>query len=157
MRTFMHKINVKKAEIPHGGLTALNKVTLSDRNQKILEKALSSCGGATAWKKRKQAEARDLLALAQVSGRMSVKEIDISATLRAVVYLEVPVPQLIDGQGELKIAEGAIIGLMYREEAVVLPQSGFSYIQILSPNHIWHANVSNSQHSNRFCREFFSL
>lgn len=147
------KINlkIKRPEIPKGGLRALDQVNLCPRYQTMLDNAVPTCLGSPPWRSRKQVETRELFALSQISGRMVVKEIDIREALRAILLLEVPVPQLPNHNGELQVANEAIIGLIYREEAVEQPQPGYSYLKILAPRGIWHANVGPNKRGQPLC------
>lgn len=151
METLKINSTNKRPEIPRGGIRALDHVRLCPIYQTMLDNAALSCLGSAPWRNRKQAELRELLALAQISGRMEVKEIDIRESLRAILLLEVPVPQIPDQSGQLQITNEAIIGLIYREEALERPQPGYSFIQILAPRHIWHANVGPIERGQPLC------
>ena len=78
--------------IPDGGVMALEEVNLCDRYERMLAEAILSCSGPAFWRHRKKAESRSLLALAQVSGRLVVHELDLAEALRAVIGMETPVP-----------------------------------------------------------------
>ena len=127
--------------IPDGGVMALEEVNLCDRYERMLAEAILSCSGPAFWRHRKKAESRSLLALAQVSGRMVVHELDLAEALRAVIGMETPVPCRPDESGQLRIAREALIGLKYPEEAVRLPAPGYAFAGILLPRDVWHANV----------------
>ena len=83
--------------VPHEseqGLAAVSQETLDADRQQMLELAEVGSGGTASWRRRKRAEARDLLALSQIAptGRMAVEFLDLRDALRAVVRLQVPVP-----------------------------------------------------------------
>jgi hypothetical protein len=42
----------------------------------------------------------------------------------------------------LAIAQATRVGIVYREAALVTPQPGYSFGQILAPHPVWHPNVS---------------
>jgi hypothetical protein len=88
------------------------------------------------------AEARDLLALAQLSGRLIVHWLDLSAGLRAKVEMAVPVPCLPDPAGALQVAPRALLGLIYPPEAIIMPSPGYAFVRVLMPRPVWHSNVS---------------
>jgi hypothetical protein len=151
MKNSKINLKIKRPITPKGGLRSLEQVELFSKPQKMLDKAVLNCFGSAPWRYRKQAEARDLFALGQISGRMEVKEIDIREALRAILLLEVPVPQIPGQNGQLQIANQVIIGLKYREEAIGQPQPGYSFVQILAPRNIWHANVGPVEHGQPLC------
>lgn len=130
---------------PERGLAALGEVQLDERHRPILDFARATCGGSTAWRRRKLAEVQDLLALAQWSARLNIQWLDVSVDLRAVVEMRVPVPCLRRPDGPLEIIPRAVLGVMYRQEVMVSPQPGFSFLQILAPGSVWSANVSHDQ------------
>jgi len=127
------------------GLSDLAKVQLDERHQGILSYAGNTCGGAAPWRQRKFAEVRDLVALSQISSRLKIQCLDVSVDLRAVVEMRVTVPCLRGPDAPLEIASLAVLGVIYRQDVLVTPQPGFSFVQILAPGPVWHANVSHDQ------------
>jgi hypothetical protein len=123
-------------------LSSLWRVQLDRGHSAMLAAAKSSCGGSALWRHRKLAEARELLALAQLSRRLHVVHLDLSVDLRAALLMRVSVPCLREPNGPLEVGDTAHLGLIYREESLLLPQPGFSFIQILAPHPVWHPNVS---------------
>src|SRR5438552_19147293 len=93
-------------------LSALGAVALSPENQQRLDTALAASGGRQAWRARKRAEARDLLALSQIAGRLTVQALDLGEALRVLLHLRVPVPCL-DGRRRFEVAPLAVLGLTY--------------------------------------------
>ena len=131
-----------RPEVPSGGLAALAQVTLSPEHQRGLDEAVKVAGGPPAWQRRKQAEARDLLALAQIAPRLRVGWIDLAADLRALLFLRVPVPCRPGGAGDLVIEPQAVLGVTYPQAALRQPLAGYSFLQVLAPADVWHANVA---------------
>lgn len=132
---------------PARGLAALAEVKLRGCFEQQLDRARATAGGPASWRSRKVIELRDLLALEQISGRMHVECFDVSTDLRAVVDLLAPVPlRGHQPDAPLEIGPFARLGLMYREEVLVTPQPGFSFVQILLPRGVWHPNVSRDNH-----------
>jgi hypothetical protein len=127
---------------PPGGLVALSEVALSVANQRVLDEAVQRAGGPPVWRCRKQAEARDLLALTQLAPRLKVGWVELGEDLRALLYLRVPVPCRPGGAGELVVAPQAVLGLTYPQEALRQPLPGYSFLQVLAPGDVWHANVA---------------
>ena len=127
------------------GLSALSEVQLDERYRHILEFARGTCGGPTVWRQRKLVEVRELLALAQISRRLRIEWLDVSVDLRAVVEMRVTVPCLRSPDAQLQIASRALLGIVYRQEVMVSPQAGYSFVQILAPGPVWSASVSNDQ------------
>ena len=134
-------------ERPHPvGLSALAAVTLDPPYQRLLDLARANCGGPVHWVRRKLAEAHDLLALAQISSRMQVLWLDLTAELRAMIDLRAPVPCLAGPEAPLQILPLARLGLRYPQEALVAPQPGYSFVQVLAPRNVWLANVSRDDY-----------
>jgi len=127
---------------PVRGLSALAEVTLGASGRKMLDSAGRTCGGPKAWQNRKLAEAHDLFALAQIASRFTVEFLDLRESLRAITTLQAPVPCVPDAGGNLRIAPRARLGIRYPEETLRLPLPGFSFVEILEPKGVWHANVS---------------
>lgn len=127
-------------------LSSLHQMPLDGFHQALWESVRKICGGPAACRHRLSAEAHDLLALAQYFGRLRVLWLDLSAGLRAKVELEVPVPCLPDPDGPLQVASCALLGLLYPQEAMLLPQPGYAFVRILQPRPVWHSNVSPDHH-----------
>jgi hypothetical protein len=121
-------------------LAALDRVVLSDSRKRLHEEALRDCAGSMAWRKRKEAEARDLLALSEITSRFEVGFLDLRESLRAMAVLHAPVPLCPDGQGKLRIAPFALLGITYPEEAVRRPLPGYGSVQLLQPSGVFHPN-----------------
>jgi hypothetical protein len=122
----------------------LSEVKLTPERQQMLELAEVSSGGSADWRGRKHAELFDLLALCQEAppGRMTLEFLDLRVALRAIVRLRVPVPCMPLPNGELLVATRALLGLTYPQEALSRPLPGYAFVQILSPQRVWHANVA---------------
>lgn len=127
---------------PPAGLTALPTVELNVRNAELLQAALAEAGGPLPWRIRKKAEARDLLALSQLAPRLTVQQLDLRESLRALLFLHVPVALRPDARGEFCVANYAVLGLTYPQEALCKQQPGYAFLEVLAPEGIWHANVS---------------
>jgi hypothetical protein len=131
-----------RPDVPPGGLAALAAVMLTAEHQRVLDEAMKGAGGPSVWRCRKQAEARDLLALSQIAPRLKVGWIDLTAALRALLFLRAPVPCRPGAAGELVIAPQAVLGLSYPQEALRQQLPGYSFLQVLAPGEVWHANVA---------------
>ena len=127
-------------------LTQLAEVVLSPVVQSRLDQALHFCGGARVWRERKLGEARELFALEQISNRVHVLGLDLSADLRARIALRSPVPCLPDPAQPLVVESCALLELIYREEAVYLPQPGYSFVRVAHPHPVWLPNASLDSH-----------
>jgi hypothetical protein len=134
-------MNIVPIPPPPGGLAALAEVPLGDRYRHMLDEASAAAGGSPMWCRRKKAEARDLLALAQISGRLRVDMLDLGEALRALMWLRAPIPCQPGEGGGLRVADGALLGLTYPEEAIRQQLPGYAFVQILAPADPWHANV----------------
>jgi hypothetical protein len=128
--------------LPMGRLNRLNTVDLKPNHRRLLETALADNNGPPAWRLRKQAEAHELLALAQISGRFSVHRLDLATSLRALLVMTTPVPCLPASGGPLRIIRHAVLGIIYSEEAMRLPQPGYRFVQVLQPTHVYHPHVA---------------
>jgi hypothetical protein len=129
------------------GLSALAHATLNERNRHMLDNALRTNGGDPAWRARKREEARDLLALSQIAPpqRLTVQMLDMRMSLRALLKMQVPVPCRPDGDNELYVADRALIGLVYPREVLRQCLPGPSFVQIIEPRRVWHANVAQGE------------
>jgi hypothetical protein len=136
---------------PRSALNRLHEVKLNGRYRRMYERAVGGCGGPIPWQARKRAEAHNLLALAQISGRLDVKEIDLRESFRAVCVLETPVMLQPDHSGNIKLAGAAILGLVYRQEAVSTPQPGTSFVCVLAPEKLWYSNVGPPEKGQPLC------
>jgi hypothetical protein len=123
-------------------LSALQELELLPPYHEIYEKVAPGAGGPEPWRRWKQTAAHDVLALAQLSGRMDVQYLDLTDALRTVFALKVMVPCRRGGVGPFQIAPMALIGLSYRQEAVVRPQPGYSFAEILQPRDVFHPNIA---------------
>ena len=127
---------------PGSGLSGLAGVPLEFHVERSLEAAVAGSGGSPEWRHRKNAESREILALSRIApGRLRVDQLDLGDALRAMIYLHAPVPTRQPGSDELTIVPGALLGLRYRKEALLTPQPGASFIQILEPPGVFLAQV----------------
>ncbi|HYT92304.1 MAG TPA: hypothetical protein VEL76_26555 [Gemmataceae bacterium] len=136
------KPSIARTPIPPDGLAGLPTVALLEENQGFLDQCMTSANGPPAWRNRKRAEARDLLALSQISTRLSVQYLDLREALRAVLLLRVPVARLTAEGTDLHIAQHAVLGLTYIHAALREQLPGYAFLQILAPDCVWHANVA---------------
>jgi hypothetical protein len=113
---------------PQGGLAALPIVELHARNAELFQAALAESGGPLPWRIRKKAEARELLALSQIAPRLVVQQLDLREALRALLFLNVPVALRPGQLGEFCVANYAVLGLNYPQEALCKPQPGFAFL-----------------------------
>jgi hypothetical protein len=122
----------------------LRDITLTRRNQNLLETALSNSGGDAAWQARKESEAFDLLALSQraPAGRLRVEMLDLEHNLRALLLMRVPVSCRPDAKNVLPVTDHALLGLDYPRDVLCSCLPGPSFVQILQPWEVWHAQVS---------------
>lgn len=124
------------------GLAALGEVVLNEAHQRLLDTVMTHARGSPVWVRRKKAEARDLLALSQIAGRLHVQMLDVSEVLRAVLWMRVPVACRPQEDGSLPIAPFVVLGLTYPEEALRTARPGYSFFQVLVPETPWHANIA---------------
>lgn len=127
----------------HGrlGLWDLPRVVLRREQEEWLASIASDLQGSPSWQRRKQAEIRDLFALAAIAPRLEVISIDPRTTLLARLALRVPVPCRLDGMHELATAQRAHLVLRYPEEAMRMPLPGFAFVEIERPREVFHPNV----------------
>ncbi len=131
---------------PAGGMAALAEVRLSPTFEPMLEHAGATAGGPAHWQLSKLAELHDLFALVEISGRLRIEWFDASADLRVVLAMRSPVPlRGPQPNAPLEIGPFARLGLIYRQEVLVAPQPGYSFVQILAPLGLWHPNVSRDE------------
>lgn len=135
--------DVHRAPQPAGnGLSGLAGVPLTFEIEQSLSAAVAGSGGSPEWQQRKEVECRELLALSRLAPhRLRVDQLDLGDALRAIVSLRAPIPTRRPGSDELVIAPVVLLGLRYRREALLTPQPGASFIQILDPQHVFLAQV----------------
>jgi hypothetical protein len=122
----------------------LHAVELAPPYREIYRQVVPGSGGPEPWRRRKQSEAHDFLALAQLSGRIEIHSLDLRQTFRTVFSMKVPVPCRLGGTGPFTVQPVAVLGLQYRPEAMVAMQPGTSFIEILKPRDVFHSNVAPS-------------
>ena len=151
MKTSPEPNRKNRNRVPEG-LAALHDVVLNKRNHQMLERAGARCNGSPTYRARKRHELETVLQLSQMAppGRLSVNMCDLTESLRIGLTMDVPVP-CRDEAGNFAIVRGASLGLIYREQAICLPQPGYSYITILYPMYVWHANVARDVTGNPLC------
>ena len=135
---------------PQVGLSALSEVVLSKRASAMLESATGECMGSATWRGRKLAEARDLLALAEIAPRLHVASLDLCTELHTLVHLRVPVPCRPDAADSLVVAGQALLGIMYPQEAMWKSMPGYAFIQVIAPKSVWLPNVAGGE-DQRIC------
>ncbi len=124
------------------GLSDLDRVVLDPQIEAELGRAATTSMGSAMWKARKHAEARDLLALAQIAPRMTVLALDLATTLHAFIRLRGAAPCLPDAAEELEVAHEIHLALRFPPEILTSPQPGYSVVQVMTPQNIHHPNVS---------------
>ena len=132
-----------RTPLPAGnGLSGLGGVPLEFTVEQSLQAAVAGSGGSPEWRHRKTAESREILALGRIAPeRLRVDQIELGDALRAVIYLRAPIPTRQPGSNELVVAPGALLGLHYAREALLTPQPGASFFQILEPAGVFLAQV----------------
>jgi hypothetical protein len=133
-------------------LATLSDIELSERHGRMLGLATESMQGSEAWKARKALEAHDLLALAECAGssRMEVLTLDLQADLRTVVKLHVPVALTPGANGEIRLADEAVIGIAYPHLILNVPLPGFAAVSLLYPTGVHYPNIGNAR-GQRLC------
>ena len=123
-------------------LNSLAGVALEPNQEAFLDLARATSGGPAVWRERKLAEARELFALGGFSRRITVLGLDLLEDFRAMLVMRVPVPFRRPGAETPTFAAEVLIGLSYRPDNLRLPSPGYVFVQILSPLHVWHAQVA---------------
>jgi hypothetical protein len=129
------------------GLADLDRVVLAHETQAQLDGVAAMAGGDPAWRARKRVEAHQLLALAQIAGpeRLAVHMLDLEDDFRAVIRLNAPVAMEPDGDGDLRVADGAILGINYARVALAQPMPGFAFVRLLvPPAGAWYPNIGGA-------------
>ena len=132
-------------------IAQLGRVPLDAHHGALLQGALAACSGSAGWRSRKRNEAHEVLALAQVSRRITVLALDLREAIRVQFFMRSPVPCRPDPAGELCVGSCAELGLSYSEAAVIEPQPGYNFIFLLRPFHAWHPNISSLESGQRIC------
>jgi hypothetical protein len=125
------------------GLDGLRDFELSDRGTAMLDQAIGHCTGPARWQSRKIAEAREILALAEMAppGRMSVEYLDVASEIRAACRMQVPAPWRRE-DGEVCISNSATLGMVYPERAVTQQIPGFGFIELMLPRPVFHPSIA---------------
>ena len=130
------------------GLSSLPEVPLPPEREALLRGLCEACQGSPAWRARKSAEARDLLALETIAPRLVVLALDLTTELLAIVRMDVTVPCLPNAEfvevGQVDLA------LRYPEQILHGPLPGYALVGILAPRSVWHPNISADQ-AQRLC------
>lgn len=118
-------------------------LVLNAANARRMDEALEICRGDPAWRARKRIEIHDLLLLSQQAppGRLAIGPIDLRNSLRVVMLLEAPVPCRPAVDGPVVVATGAVIRLVYPEEATRAALPGWAFVEVLDPARVWLACV----------------
>ncbi len=138
---------------PGPGLGSLDRIALSPANEQRLAKAAATMQGTQPWPARKEAEARQLLALEQLAGpsRMRVLELDLDQDLRARIWLDAPVAMTPDATGTSPVRQGAVIGIVYPRVILSIPLPGYALVSLVEPAvGAFYPNVGSSR-GQRMC------
>jgi hypothetical protein len=79
---------------------------------------------------------------------VAVLGLDLLVDFRALLMLEVPVPRRPGPDGVLRLADRAVVGLVYRREATFQALPGLAFLQILEPLDVFHPQAAPD---GRFC------
>ncbi len=123
------------------GLNDLAQIQIQPDRESAFDAACIRNGGSAAWQARKMSEGKDLFRLERLTGRLFVHHLDLTGDLHALIEMRAPVPRMPHPTGGLKIAHSSLLALVYRHEAIYLPQPGTSFINVLAPQAVWHPNV----------------
>jgi hypothetical protein len=123
------------------GLQDLDRVVLSPDVEAQLARALEMSQGSASWRARKRAEARDLLALAEIAPRMQVLALDPSTELLALVRLRCAAPCRSPESDDIQIVREVDLAIRYPETLLTTPLPGPELVQITQPRSIFHPNV----------------
>ncbi|MBW2383607.1 MAG: hypothetical protein JRG92_08225 [Deltaproteobacteria bacterium] len=127
---------------PPPSLADIPTLPLSPANQEILDSLAEDMLGTAAWRRRKLAEARGLIALSQIAPRLVIRALDLRTDLLAMVdLLDTPVACLTPGANEIHRAHGAQLAIVYPEEILVKPIAGTRSIRVLAPKYPYHSNI----------------
>jgi hypothetical protein len=133
------------------GLSDLDRVPLLPKQEEKLRLLRETALGTPVWRARKEAEARDLLALERIADRMVVLALDAVTELRALVRLRAPVPRMPPEAPDLVVADEVDLAFLYPEEILRGPLPGYAIVEILVPRNVHHANVASRGPSQRLC------
>jgi hypothetical protein len=126
------------------GLPNLRQLPLTQESAARWEALSNEADGERAWRQRKLHEAQELLALAQLApGRLKVLALSVRGELRAGLALNTPVPLWHEAAANLVVGWGAVLDLHYPSEVVHRQLPGTSFLRIIAPEPVWHANVVN--------------
>ncbi|NNC87239.1 MAG: hypothetical protein HKN82_02125 [Akkermansiaceae bacterium] len=127
-----------------GGLADLSGVTLDATHQKVADMARRGNAGTAAFQAWKNHALTDFLALSQVSGRIRTVMASLVGPLRLVFYLRAPVPTLPDPDGDLVVADSALLALNYEEPVLHQRPDGASLMAVIEPAKVWLPNVGSA-------------
>jgi len=132
-------------------LSDLDVVPLAEAQQRGLDRLDEASLGPATWRARKRSEMRKLFGLERIAPRFTVLAADAATELRVVVSLATPVPCMEPGALDLRVEPGAELALLYPEEILRGPLPGYAIVEVLSPEHVFHANVGRAAGVQRLC------
>jgi len=127
-------------------LDSLGARELSPQHRTLFDTSATRCEGTEAWRARKLAEARGLLALCEAAppGRLFVLALDLASELKVHVHLGVPVPVSLPGR-RVEIVRHARMLARLLETGLDEAPAGHEQITLTFPGHdVWHPCVSGS-------------
>ena len=133
------------------GLHDLASVELLPEQEAALERLRQVSLGSPIWRARKEAEVRELFALERIADRMQIRMIDPTTELFAVVALETPVACRAPGAEDIVVESQAELALLYPEAILRGPLPGHALVNILKPQHVYHANVGSLPSAQPLC------
>ena len=125
------------------GLADLAQVKLPPAQEQALVKLRDRALGSGMWRGRMVHEVRELFALEQIAPRMTVLAVEVAGELRAIVRLVGAVPTLPPGAADIVVAHEVHLALRYPEEILRGPLPGAALVQVMAPQHVYHANVGS--------------
>jgi hypothetical protein len=133
------------------GLHDLPDVPLLPKQEQAIERMRTVSLGPPWWRGRKEEEVRELFALENICKRMTIRAIDPTTELVVGVGLEVAVPCMPPDTDQLVVETQAELVLRYPEEILRGPLPGPALVHIVSPRHVYHANVGFVQGVQPLC------
>lgn len=149
------------APTPAGGLVDLVEAPLGDAARARLDDASVGMRGDAAWRVRKAAELRDLVALEERAPRLKILELDARTDLLVRLRLAAPVPVADDPaflglegfldqvdarrprEAKHRVVDGAVVTIHYPASVLTQPLPGIGVAHVAEPGHVWHPNISH--------------
>lgn len=142
----------RNKELPRQlGLSDLDTVKLEAVREQRLTEVSAQATGTVPVRHRKIHDARQFLALEQISGRFFIRWLDLAGELRAIIEMRVPVPCRAGADQPVRLRSAATIAFIFPDAAAYAPQPGTVFAAVLFPKAVFHPLVGGPNGEQVIC------